>query len=156
MLPAHIAVCIYIMTGKADASNTAPQAAGEPGSAPAPAPPAPVLSPSSDETTEAAMEDSAPAPSSPPADEEMPPVSVAAPAEGESGSGASSPPPEVRKWRSGILALKPARVLPGAEAEQIRKRPPLRPMDRAGSGGDLDIDAPAFPPVTAPVLLLFC
>ena len=39
------------------------------------------------------MEESAPAPSSPPADEEMPPVSVAAPAEGESGSGASSPPP---------------------------------------------------------------
>ena len=94
MLPAHIAVCIYIMTGKADASNTAPQAAGEPGSAPAPAPPAPVLSPSSDETTEAAMEDSAPAPSSPPADEEIPPVSVAAPAEADSGSGASSPPPD--------------------------------------------------------------
>ena len=94
MLPAHIAVCIYIMTGKADASNTAPQAAGEPGSAPAPAPPAPVLSPSSDETTEAAMDDSAPAPSSPPADEEMPPVSVAAPAEADSGSGASSPPPD--------------------------------------------------------------
>ena len=101
MLPAHIAVCIYIMTGKADASNTAPQAAGEPGSAPAPAPPAPVLSPSSDETTEAAMEDSAPAPSSPPADEEMPPVSVAAPAEGESGSGASSPPPDA--WAAILL-----------------------------------------------------
>ena len=40
------------------------------------------------------MEESAPAPSSPHADEEMPPVSAAAPAEGESGSGASSPPPD--------------------------------------------------------------
>ena len=94
MLPAHIAVCIYIMTGKADAPTTAPQAAGEAGSAPAPALPAPVLSPSSDETTEAAMEESAPAPSSPHADEEMPPVSAAVPAEAESGSGASFPPPD--------------------------------------------------------------
>ena len=40
------------------------------------------------------MEDSAPAPSSPPEGEEVPPVSVAVPAEGESGSGASSPPPD--------------------------------------------------------------
>ena len=91
MLPAHIAVCIYIMTGKADAPNTSQQAAGGPDATPVPAP-NPVLSPSSDETTEAAVEDSAPAPSSPA--DEAPPVSVAVPAEGESGSGASSPPPD--------------------------------------------------------------
>ena len=62
-----------------------------PDAKPVPAP-NPVLSPSSDETTEAALEESAPAPSSPA--DEAPPVSVAVPAEGESGSGASSPPPD--------------------------------------------------------------
>ena len=60
------------------------------------------------------------------------------------GMGAVPTEPEVRKRCGGILALKPARVLPGAEAEQIRKRPPLRPMDPTGSGGDLNIYAPAF------------
>ena len=72
------------------------------------------------------------------------PIALSAGQKTGTGMGAVPTEPEVRKWRSGILALKPARVLPGAEAEQIRERPPLRPMDRAGSGGDLDIDAPAF------------
>ena len=52
---------------------------------------------------------------------------------------------EVRQRCRGLLALKPARVFTGAEAKQIRKRPPLRSVDSTGSGGEPDVDAPAFP-----------
>ena len=72
------------------------------------------------------------------------PIALGAGQKTGTGMGAIPTEPEVRQRRGGILALKPARVLPGAEAEQIRKRPPLRPMDRTGSGGDLNIDTPAF------------
>ncbi|OLP79432.1 hypothetical protein AK812_SmicGene40269 [Symbiodinium microadriaticum] len=63
----------------------------EPVENPVPAP-NPVTSPSSDKTTEAALEESAPLSPSPA--DTAPPASVALPAEGESASGASSPPPE--------------------------------------------------------------
>ena len=52
---------------------------------------------------------------------------------------------EVRQRCRGLLALKPARVFTGAEAEQIWERPPLRSVDSTGSGGEPDVDAPAFP-----------
>ena len=51
---------------------------------------------------------------------------------------------EVRQRCRGLLALKPARVFSGAEAEQIRERPPLRSVDSTGSGGEPDVNAPAF------------
>ena len=38
--------------------------------------------------------------------------------------------------------LQPAWVLPRAQTEQIRKRPPLRPMDRSRRGGNLHVDTP--------------
>ena len=52
---------------------------------------------------------------------------------------------EVRQRVGGFLLFKPAGVFPGAEAEHIRTRPPLRAVYGARSGGDLDVDAPAFP-----------
>ena len=52
---------------------------------------------------------------------------------------------EVRQRVGGFLLFKPAGVFPRAKAEQIRERPPLRAVYSARSGGDLDVDAPAFP-----------
>ena len=82
---------LHLHYDKADAPSTSRPAAEEPVENPVPAP-NPVTSPSSDKTTEAALEESAPLSPSPA--DTAPPASVALPAEGESASGASSPPPE--------------------------------------------------------------
>ena len=80
------------MTGKADAPNASRPAAEDPVDTPVPAP-NPVLSPSSDETTEAAVEEPS-APVSPSPADTAPAVSAAVPAEGDSGTVSGSPPPE--------------------------------------------------------------
>ena len=72
------------------------------------------------------------------------PVALGAGQKTGAGMGAVPTEPEMGKRCGGILTLEPAWVLPRVEAEQIRKRPPLRPVNRAGNGGDLDIYAPAF------------
>ena len=97
MLPAHIAVCIYMMTGQADvptASRTAAVSGEESVETPAPAP-GPLLSPTSDsaDTTEAAVEEPS-VPASPSPAGAAPAVSAAVTAEGDPGSASGSPPPE--------------------------------------------------------------
>ncbi|CAE7658039.1 unnamed protein product [Symbiodinium microadriaticum] len=96
MLPAHIAVCIYIMTGKADVSTASRAAASGEESVETRAPARnPVLSPSSDsaDTTEAAVEEPS-VPASPSPADTAPAVSAAVSAESDAGSVSGSPPPE--------------------------------------------------------------
>ncbi|CAE7209933.1 unnamed protein product, partial [Symbiodinium necroappetens] len=96
MLPANIAVAIYMMTGAADIPSTSrTSAASGEESVAAPAPgPGPLLSPTSDsgETTEPAMEE--PSATTPPPAETAPAAPEVVAADGESGSASGSRSPE--------------------------------------------------------------
>ncbi|CAE7215730.1 unnamed protein product [Symbiodinium sp. KB8] len=129
---------------KADAPNASRPAAEDPVDTPVPAP-NPVLSPSSDETTEAAVEEPS-APVSPSPADTAPAVSAAVPAEGDSGTVSGSPPPEawgaiMSFWtaameaRQSALASLPTSGLVGqpvsVSGDPIRNPPPGRLVLRA-------------------------
>ena len=145
MLPAHIAVCIYIMTGKADAPTASRAAGDEPVDTPVP-PPDPVLSPSSDETTEAAVEEQS-APVSPSPADTAPAVSATVPAEGDSGTVSGSPPPEA--WGAIMSFLdRPQEARQSALAslptsDLIRLTLEASPPPSAGSAGTKALPCPS-------------
>ena len=97
MLPANVALAIYVMTGAADipsSSRTSAASGEESVAAPAPGP-APMLSPTSEsgDTTEPAMEEPSAA-ASPIPEESAPDAPDVVATGGDSGSGSPSPPPE--------------------------------------------------------------